>query len=309
MTTRSRTCCWTCLLSAAVLALAPLGGCRGERRGAVNVVGSTSVQPFAEMLAEEFQQRNPGSVIDVQGGGSTAGVQAVVNRIAEIGMCSRNVRPEEGDFRKVVIARDGLAVVVHKSNPVAGLSRQQIRDIFAGRIVNWREAGGEDRGIRLITREEGSGTREAFTKLVIEIKDKPAVATAAATIGAGETPPTGQAAARPAAKQPPIRISRKALTQESNGAVKELVRADRAAIGYMSLGLVGPDLKVLAVDGVAPSTAKVLSGAYPLVRPFLFITPSEISPTARAFIQFVLSPDGQALLGKEGLVPGEAVAP
>lgn len=242
--------------------------CGRDTGKAVNVIGSTSVQPFAEMLAEEFGKTQADVQVEVQGGGSTAGIQAVNTGIAEIGMCSRGLKPEEKGLTAIPIARDGIAVVVNLSNPVSGLSLRQIRDLFAGRIGNWKDVGGKDQPVRLITREEGSGTREAFTHLVM-----------------------GK-----------VRIAATALTQESNGAVKELVKGDRSAIGYMSLGLVGKELKVLAVDGVAPSVAEVVAGTYPLVRPFLFVVKGTPGEAAQRFVDFVLSPAGQALLEKEGLV-------
>lgn len=243
---------------------------RSNRHGVLNVLGSTSIQPFAEMLAQEFNGREPGFVVDVQGGGSTAGIQAAMNGVAEIGMCSRNLKQEEAAlFRQFEIARDGLAIVVHRSNPIESLTRSQVRALFAGEITNWKEVGGDNREVRLITREEGSGTREAFQKLVM-----------------GST-----------------RISRRALTQESNGAVSELVKHDPCAVGYMSLGLVGADLKALAIDGVAPTMDAAKSGRYPLIRPFLFVTRSDPSEKARAFIDFVLSAPAQDLLRREGLIP------
>jgi len=251
------------------MALAALcSGCgRGNKVG-VNLVGSTSIQPFAEMLAQEYDKRYPGRHVEVQGGGSTAGLQAVIEGIADIGTCSRSLKKEESGFVPIVIAHDGLAIVVHQSNMIKSLSLEQIRRIFSGEITKWREVGGADRLIRLITREEGSGTREAFVKLVME-KD---------------------------------RISRKALTQESNGAVKELVKHDPCAIGYMSLGLVGGELKATQVYHVTAATDTVKSGAYPLVRPFLFVVKGKPAKAAQDFIDFVLSQDGQRLLEKEGLV-------
>ncbi len=183
-------------------------------------------------------------------------------------MCSRNLANDE-PFNAVAIALDGLAVVVHHSNPVNQLSLKEVQEIFAGRgITRWNQVGGKDMPIRMITREEGSGTREAFMKLVMH----------------------------------GLRISRKALTQESNGAVRELVHNDPAAIGYMSLGLVMGEAKVLAVDGIAPSAATVNSHQYPLVRPFLFVMKGKPNPRAQAFIDFVLSNAGQTVLEKEGLV-------
>jgi len=260
---------WLVGIAALVVVLVGLSLILGGRGDAVNIVGSTSIQPFAEMLAQAYQDSHPDSYVDVQGGGSTAGLQAAANGLAQIGMCSRALTPDEAtEFQSVVIARDGLAIVVHSSNPIEGLSRDQIRRIFAGEIHNWTEVGGPDRPVRPITREEGSGTREAFVKLVM-----------------------GK-----------VRIARQALTQESNGAVKELVRNDPAGVGFMSLGLVGGELRAVDVDGVAPTSANVVAGKYPLVRPFLFVTVGKPSEKAQAFIDFVLSPEGQRMIENEGLV-------
>jgi phosphate transport system substrate-binding protein len=263
-------------------------GLGGRQGGAVNIVGSTSIQPFAEIEAQAFQKSHPGEFVDVQGGGSTAGLQAAATGIAEVGMCSRGLTEKEEaetfqvktaaangsvaeqvvHYQATIIARDGLAVIVHGTNPVSNLTLEQIRQIFAGDTTNWSELGGPDAPIRLITREEGSGTREAFQKLVMH----------------------------------KTRISRKALTQESNGSVKELVKNDPCGIGYMSLGLVGDELRALHVGGVAPTVEEVTAGRYPLVRPFLFVTRGPPSLKAQAFIDYVLSPEGQRMLVKEGLV-------
>jgi phosphate transport system substrate-binding protein len=262
-------------LAGAGLAIAlalPLGGC-SRRKGDVNLIGSTSVQPFAEMLAQEYRAHAPQSRVEVQGGGSTQGVQSALRGIADIGTCSRALKQEEIDagLRPVQIARDGLAIVVHPSNPVGALTRDQVRRLFTGQFTNWNEVGGRDALIHLIVREEGSGTREAFVNMVMQKS----------------------------------RVSRKALNQESNGAVKELVKHDPNAIGFMSLGLVLGELKVLTVDGVAPSIEAVKDGRYPLVRPFLFVLKGEPRPAAQQFIDFVLSPEGQRLLEREGLVSAQ----
>lgn len=242
----------------------------GGRDEAVRVIGSTSIQPFAEMLSEEYARQAADAHVEVQGGGSTFGLQAVANRIAEIGMCSRGLKAEEAEvYEPIVIAHDGLAMVVHPDNPVNALSLEQIREVFAGRTTNWRELGGADAAIHVITREEGSGTREAFQKLVM-----------------GED-----------------RIGRRSVTQESNGSVKELVRHDPWSIGYMSMGLTG-ELKRLSIDGSEPTSANVIAGSYPLVRPFLLVTRKGegLSEPARRFVEFVMSPRGGAMLEKEGLV-------
>jgi phosphate transport system substrate-binding protein len=243
-------------------------GCGKTSLRSVNLLGSTSIQPFAEVLAEQYAKKNPGQFVEVQGGGSTAGLQATGNGLADIGMCSRALTAEESrQFTPILIARDGLAIVVNPKNPVAGLSLEQLRALFEGRVSNWKDVGGKDGPVRPITREEGSGTRESFVRLVMGKE----------------------------------RISRRALTQESNGAVKELVKGDPAAIGYMSLGLVG-ELRAVPIEGAQPTAENVIAGSYTLVRPLLFVTKGAANPAAQKFVDFVISPEGQKLLEAEGLV-------
>lgn len=260
---------WSRAVGVAVSLFLLAVSCGRGGRVAARVVGSTSVQPFAELLAQEYAARNDGRIVEVQGGGSTAGLQAVATGLADIGSCSRSLSAEEArEFTAVVIARDGLAVVVNPVNPVSELTREQLRGLFSGQIENWKDVGGKDGPVRPITREEGSGTRESFVHLVM-----------------GKVP-----------------ISRRALTQESNGAVRELVRGDPAAIGYMSLGLVSKELKAVLIDKAEPTAESVLAGSYKLVRPFLFVTKGTPGPEAQRFIDFVLSAQGQNILESEGLV-------
>ena len=256
----------TAILLAVLLLIA---GCRNADDDAVDVIGSTSVHPFAELLAQEYEKNNE-SFVDVQGGGSTAGIQALNEGMADIAMCSRSLNPAEAEiFTPIIIARDGLAVVVHKTNPIESLTLSQIADLFEGKIRNWKQLGGPDEPVWLIMREEGSGTREAFMKMVMREK----------------------------------RVSRQALVQESNGSVRELVRTSPGAIGYMSLGFVDEQLRALKVDGVYPSRDSVLDKTYPLVRPFLFVVvSSKLKPEAQRFIDYVLSEHAQHLLEVEGLV-------
>jgi phosphate transport system substrate-binding protein len=260
-------------LVACVLLASIAWACPGCRRsgGAVRVVGSTSVQPFAEMLAEEFHKRNPSLRVEVLGLGSTAGLQAAQNGTADIGTCSRELDEKEKPnfLEPIVIARDGLALIVHRTNTIDNLTLKKVHDLFAGKIGNWNQLGGPDCPVRLITREEGSGTREAFAKLIM---------------GKEHISPT-------------------ALTYESNGAVRELVNNDPCAIGYMSLGMVkdAPNVKPLKIDGVAPSVDGVRNGTYKLSRPFLFVMKHEPNAATKAYIDFVMSTDGQKMLEDEGL--------
>ncbi|MFB3892603.1 MAG: phosphate ABC transporter substrate-binding protein [Phycisphaerae bacterium] len=270
MNARILSCVAVGLLAAACLG--PAGCSRGKDR-AVSAVGSTSIQPFAEMLADEFNARNPGHYVEVQGGGSTAGIQAIESGFANIGLCSRGLKTEEEAAGLVgtPIALDGVAIVVHNTNKVAGLTTEQVRRIFAGEIRNWSEVGGADKAITLITREEGSGTREAFTKLVMQEKAE---------------------------------ITMRAITMPSNGSVKALVEGDPAAIGYISLGMVDRKLKAVAVDGVEATRDAVIQKRYKLYRPFLFVFSGGPDQAARKFLDYVLSDDGQKMLEEQGLVRG-----
>ncbi len=258
------------LRSLLILAFALLlGGCRRGEAGGLTLAGSTSVQPFAELLAEEYMLRHPQSPpINVQGGGSTAGIQAAQTGAADIGMSSRELRDDETGLYAITIARDAIAVIVNPRNPVSDLTLEQIRAIFSGQLTNWKAVGGEDHPITLVTREEGSGTRGAFQKLVM-----------------GEEEIFGEA-----------------IVQDSNGAVRELVASDPHAIGYISLGIADERVKVIKVNGVEPSIESVERGEYLLVRPFLFVLKGEPQGLAKDFIDFVLSPEAQELLAQEGLV-------
>ena len=261
-------------LSIAALALlllvATIPGCGSGGHTAVIVAGSTSVQPYAEVLAEEFAILHPTYEVDIQGGGSSAGVTAAETGTADIGMSSRHLNEKEQGMWAVEIAKDGLAIIIHPSNPVADLTLDQIRGIYAGDIVNWRSLGGPDARIHLISREEGSGTRSAFEDLVME----------------------------------KISITPKAIVQDSNGAVWQLVSGDPLSIGFISMGLVDESVKAIMLDGVTCSVENVLNGSYGLSRPFLFVCKDEPEGHAKEFIDYTLSDEGQRLLSHEGLIPG-----
>jgi phosphate transport system substrate-binding protein len=212
---------------------------------------------------------HPESRVYVQGGGSSAGIEAVRSRAAHIGMSSRSLLPAEKDLHAVTIARDAIAVIVNPKNSAHDLSLDQIRDIFSGKITNWKEIGGPFHPIVLVTREEGSGTRESFQKFVTGKED----------------------------------ISLEALVQDSNGAVRQVVANDPSSIGYISLGLVNEQVKALRISGVEPSISNIDNGRYKFVRPFLFLFNGEPEGEAKSFLEFALSPSAQKLLFKEGLVP------
>jgi phosphate transport system substrate-binding protein len=240
---------------------------QGEKKQTITIAGSTSVMPFTEKLAEHFMVDHPRFVVDVQGGGSTAGIQACVNRTVNIGMSSRQLKENEKILNEVVICYDGISIVVHPSNPIAGLTLKQVADIYAGKITKWSELGWVDRKIDIITREEGSGTRGSFEDLVMK----------------------------------GLEIDDGIMVQDSNGSVKEIVATDPYAMGYISLGLVDKRVKALTIDGVIPTVGNIKAKKYMIVRPFLYLWNGDPGPTVRSFIDYVLK-DGQSVLKKEGLI-------
>ncbi len=253
-----------------LLCLVLAAACAGRRAGNdVIVAGSTSLQPFADKWAEIFIKTRPDLGVSVQGGGSSAGIQACKSGACQIGMSSRELKADEKDLHEIVVARDGLAIIVHPSNSVRGATLSEVKQIFAGDLANWKFLGGPDKPITVVTREEGSGTRGAFQELVM-----------------GKT-----------------RIFRGAITEDSNGTVREIVANDPHSIGFISLGLVNEQVRALSLDGAEGSEANIRNGRYRLVRPFLFLTKGEPTAAARAFIDFVLSDEGQRLVKNEGLIP------
>ena len=267
------------LLLALVLVIGLLpalaAGCARQRQqggASVTLAGSTSVQPFAEMLAEEYGKEYPDRpAVNVQGGGSSAGARAALSGAAQVGMMSRDLAPSENELTPIVIAHDAIALVVHPSNPIEGLTKQQIKMIFSGEATDWGQVGGPPGRINVVSREEGSGTRGAFDELVMEEAS----------------------------------VLARAVVQDSNGAVRETVAGDKAGIGYVSLGLVDDRVKALPVGGVAPTLENARAGAYTLVRPFLFVYKGQIDAHAKDFVDFVTGEEGRRILSAEGLVTGE----
>lgn len=236
--------------------------------GSITIAGSTSVQPFSEVLAEEFMAQYPGVKINVQGGGSSQGLEATRTGVAQIGASSRELKPEEKSFHEYLIARDGIVVIVNPANPVEDLTLEEVRLIFSGQIDNWKEIGGPDHEIILVSRESGSGTRDGFESLAMN-------------------------------KEP---VSDKALIANSTGAIRTIVAGDRYAIGYVSLAVLDSSVKPLRVEGVAPTADNIRNGKYAISRPFIYVTREEPTGLVRSFIDFVLSDQGQSILTREGAV-------
>jgi len=251
-----------------ILSLSLLSACSNVNGDGIIVAGSTSVQPYAEVLAEEFMILHPGAMIDIQGGGSSAGIMAAQSGTSNLGMSSRVLKDEEKSLWYVEIARDGLAVIINPANPIVNLTLDQISDIYSAKISDWSQLGGTKAKIHIITREDGSGTRDAFVTLVMGKAD----------------------------------ITPRAIVQDSNGAVRQLVADDPNAVGFISLGLVDKTVKALQLGGVEATRENVMNGSYNLSRPFLFVAQAEPTGQTKEFLDFVLSAQGQQILINEGLI-------
>ena len=245
-----------------------------ELSGQITEAGSTTVQPLAEKLAEAFSAKHPQVEITVQGGGSSVGVKSAGEGTVDVGAASRQVKESElQEFPDLVvhtIARDGIAIVAHPDAPLDGLTTEQVKGIFAGEITNWSEVGGPDKPIVVVSREEGSGTRAAFEEMVMGKEGPPIVDTA--------------------------------ILQPSNGAIRTTVSTTPDSIGFLSFGYLDESVKTLAVDGVEPTEANAASGAYPIVRPLNLLTKGEPSGVAKAWLDFILSEKGQAIVVEEGYI-------
>jgi len=235
--------------------------------GTVTTSGSTTVQPVSERLAEAFMAIYPKVNVVVQGGGSSVGIKAATDGTVDIGASSRELKTaEKPGLVETVIAWDGIAIIAHPSQSIGNLTKQQIIDIFSGKITNWKEVGGADKKITVVSREEGSGTRGAFEELVLTSANK-MVATA--------------------------------ILQSSNGAIKTTVAGDPAAIAYLSCGYIDATVKVVNVDGVAGTVANVKNGTYKIIRPLLYVTKGEPAGLGKEFIDFCLSDAGQQIVAED----------
>lgn len=234
--------------------------------------GSTTLLPIAEVAGEMYGESHPGVSILVSGMGSSAGIESVSTGSSDIGTSSRELKEAEYELglADTPVAYDAIAVIVHPDNPVRELTTLEIRSIFAGVITNWSELGGPDLEIGLVNRDEASGTREAFSKIVM--------GDARFDLGAVILPGTGQ--------------------------VRAVVSDIPGAVGYISLGFVNDDVRAVAVDGIEPSEAAVVAGDYPIQRVLHFFTHGEVSESTVAYIEYVLSPAVQdSVVRDAGFIP------
>ncbi len=241
--------------------------------GQIQIAGSTTVQPLSEKLALAFMALNPELVIEVQGGGSSVGVTAAGEGTVNLGQVSREVRESEFDtfpnLRVYTIAFDGIAIVTHPDLELPSLSLEEAKLIFGGEIINYSEVGGPDQEIIVVSREEGSGTRAAFDELVLE------------------------------SSEPKFEMTETAILQQSNGQVRTTVATTPFAIGYLSFGFLDESINLVEINGFLPTVDNVLAGNYPVFRPLNLTSDGDLDELSQAFLDFILGPDGQAIVAED----------
>jgi phosphate transport system substrate-binding protein len=259
----------------------------GETAQAIENKGSDTLVNLALAWAEVYMQHHPEVRISVTGGGSGTGIAAMINGTVSIANASREMTKEEVEQLKAVgitpiefvVARDAIAVVVNRSNPVQGLTLSQISAIYTGQITNWNQVGGQNRPIVLLSRESNSGTYVYFLENVIRM-----------------------------GKKSDLLFSPDTLLMPSSEGISAEVRQNPNAIGYDGLGYVTPDQKVLGVAKdanspfVLPSVESVNDGSYPISRPLYMYSAGEPTGMIRTYLEWVLH-DGQRLVTKLGFVP------
>ena len=240
--------------------------------GSISMVGSTSMEKFANALSEVFMEKYPNVTVQAEFVGSGAGIEAVTNGSADIGNSSRNLTDEEkaNGIAENIVAIDGIAVVVDPANTVADLTKQQLTDIYSGTVTNWSEVGGSDSPIVVVGREAGSGTRSAFEEL-LGLEDQ----------------------------------CKYSSELDSTGAVMARVASTPGAIGYVSLDVLDDTVKALNLEGTEPTAENIKAGSYFLSRPFVMATNGEISEQnelVQALFDFVYSDEGDAVIETVGLI-------
>lgn len=261
-----------------VIPLALLAGCgsndSGQESGdkqTISISGSTSVGPLTEKLAMKYEETESVK-IEVNQIGSSAGITNATNGVSEIGMSSRDLKDEEAaQLEEIIIAYDGIVIVTHPSNKVENLTMEQVKQIFTGKVKNWKELGGEDLEIVVVSREDGSGSRDAFQEIV--------------GYSSGE-------------------LIRNAIVASGNGNIKTTVATNKHAVGFISFEYIDETIYPMKINGVEPTAQNVLDQKYSLSRPFLFVyKEGELTAAGQQFIDYILNPKGQEIVSEAGAIP------
>ncbi|HBF8660374.1 TPA: phosphate ABC transporter substrate-binding protein, partial [Clostridioides difficile] len=238
----------------------------------VSVSGSTSIGPLMETIGEKFQEKNQGVSVEVQQIGSSGGIKNAIEGTSEIGMSSRDLKDEEksAGLKETKIAIDGIALITNTANSVKNLTMDQVKGIYTGKITNWKEVGGNDAPIVIVSREEGSGTRDGFQEIVGFDSEE---------------------------------LTKDAQISDGSGNIKTTVEGNENAIGYISFGYVDEKVNSLKINDVEATDANVMANKYPISRPFILVNKEDgLSEKGKALIDYILSDEGQALVSEKGFI-------
>ena len=241
------------------------------------IKGSTTVLPVAQGTLEAYMKANPGLQISLSGGGSGEGIKALIDKTTNIATSSREIKAKEIELAKVkginpvahVVAYDAIIPVVHPKNKVTNLSIDQLSQIYQGKITNWKEVGGDDLKIVVISRDSSSGTFESWDHFVMK----------------------------------KAKVTPRAQMLASNGALVTAVAKNKYAIAYVGIGYINKSLKPLQVNGIKATIGAAMSKEYPLSRELYMYTNGEPQGQVAKYIAFVKSAEGQKIVVKEGFVP------
>lgn len=237
--------------------------------------GSSTIAPLLSEIGKRFEALRPDVRVDVQTGGSSRGIADARQGLADIGMVSRALKEGEGDLLAFTIAHDGIGLIVHKDNPVGELSDAQVVAIYTGKIVNWKDVGGNDGPITVVNKAEGRSTLELFLDY-FKLKN------------------TG--------------VKAQVIIGDNEQGIKT-VAGNPNAIGYVSIGTAeydtshGVAIKLLPTDGIAASTENVRNGSFPLSRPLNLVTKTEPQGLAKDFVEFARSTAAEGMVKKQYFVP------
>ncbi|MDA3885899.1 MAG: PstS family phosphate ABC transporter substrate-binding protein [Candidatus Delongbacteria bacterium] len=242
----------------------------------ITMVGSTTVLPIAQATAEVYMDLNPDINISVRGGGSGVGVAGIIAGTCDIGNASRHIKNKEIlkakqngiEAYENVVANDGIAIIVHKSNPVKDLTLDQLEKIYTGEIMNWKEVGGPKKPIVLVSRDVASGTYEVFSKKVLR-------------------------------KQ---KLNSGSLMLASNSAVATTIKDTKGAVGYVGIGYLTDKVNDVRINGIAVSEKTIQDKTYPIARTLHMYTKGKPAGKVKKYIDFILSKKGQNLVEEMGFV-------
>lgn len=244
-----------------------------KEQATISISGSTSVGPLMGKIAEVYEENNSNISIEINEVGSSAGIKDAINGVSEIGMSSRELKEEEArEVEETIIAYDGIAIITNKENPIKNITIDEIKEIYTGKITNWNQIeGGKDAPIVVVSREDGSGTRDAFQEIIGYNSEE---------------------------------LVEDALITNGTGSIKQTVIGNKNAIGFVSFEYLDDKVNIVSVENFEPNAEAVQSGNYKISRPFIVVNKEDrLSEEGQKFIEFILSEEGQQIVADNKAIP------